>query len=339
MTMYTKSQIWGTAKHPLDHEKTPGGSSGGDAGLIAAGCSPFALGSDFAGSIRIPSFFCGLTGFMPTSDRHSINGLSCYTKVDSIHCKVFKPAIGPMGRCVDDILDAMQSLSTSKIRDYDKSVPDLPFNHALYEKTLNQEKLKIGVIKNIDEICNLEREALNAFEDAKEVFEKAGHEIVEIEIKELHKLSLACLDILFNEGMPLAYEEMLKSGDALEPNTQVLFFMYNILPKFIMTIMSKIARPFAPRHVTDTLSILSPKNVDEIALLMKFRFEKLQEFSDLFYSNNLDSLLVPGYPKPAFKMEEVRDNDIPPLHLMIFNMMHFPVGAGKIDYIFTCFDP
>ena len=52
-----------------DRERSTGGSSGGDAGLVAARCVPIALGSDIGGSIRIPSLFCGLNGFKPTQNR------------------------------------------------------------------------------------------------------------------------------------------------------------------------------------------------------------------------------------------------------------------------------
>lgn len=76
MSSFTDSQIWGTAKHYIDQSRTVGGSSGGDAGMVASGISPFALGTDFAGSIRIPSLFCGIVGFAPTMERQSIRGVS-----------------------------------------------------------------------------------------------------------------------------------------------------------------------------------------------------------------------------------------------------------------------
>jgi Asp-tRNA(Asn)/Glu-tRNA(Gln) amidotransferase A subunit family amidase len=58
--------IYGTARNPHDVNRSCGGSSGGDGGLVAAKCSPLGIGTDVGGSIRIPAAFCGVYGFKPT---------------------------------------------------------------------------------------------------------------------------------------------------------------------------------------------------------------------------------------------------------------------------------
>ena len=61
--------IYGRTNNPYDLSRTPGGSSGGEAAIIAAGGSPLGLGNDAGGSIRLPAHFCGITGIKPTSGR------------------------------------------------------------------------------------------------------------------------------------------------------------------------------------------------------------------------------------------------------------------------------
>ncbi|MBZ5633177.1 MAG: amidase [Acidobacteriia bacterium] len=61
--------IHGRTNNPYDLSRTCGGSSGGEAALIAACGSPFGLGSDAAGSVRLPAHFCGIAGIKPTSGR------------------------------------------------------------------------------------------------------------------------------------------------------------------------------------------------------------------------------------------------------------------------------
>ena len=62
----TNSPHFGAARNPWDLERTTGGSSGGSGAAVAAGLVDLALGTDTAGSIRIPAALCGVTGHRPT---------------------------------------------------------------------------------------------------------------------------------------------------------------------------------------------------------------------------------------------------------------------------------
>ena len=99
--------LFGRTNNPYDLSRTSGGSSGGEAALIAACGSPLGLGSDAAGSVRLPAAFCGIAGIKPTSGRLPRTG----------H---FPPAggwieslwqIGPMARRVEDLVTAMPLLA------------------------------------------------------------------------------------------------------------------------------------------------------------------------------------------------------------------------------------
>lgn len=65
----TDNYITGRTNNPWDLDRTPGGSSGGEAAAIASGCSAGGLGSDGGGSIRVPAHFCGIAGLKPTPGR------------------------------------------------------------------------------------------------------------------------------------------------------------------------------------------------------------------------------------------------------------------------------
>jgi fatty acid amide hydrolase len=65
----TDNPLYGRTNHPLREDRSPGGSSGGQAAIIAAGGSALGLATDIGGSIRVPATFCGLAGMKPTAGR------------------------------------------------------------------------------------------------------------------------------------------------------------------------------------------------------------------------------------------------------------------------------
>ena len=65
----TDNDVFGRTSNPYDLERTPGGSSGGAGAIVAAGGSPFDIGSDTGDSIRQPAHVCGIAGIKPTQGR------------------------------------------------------------------------------------------------------------------------------------------------------------------------------------------------------------------------------------------------------------------------------
>ena len=77
----TNSPLTGITRNPWDPSKTPGGSSGGAAAAVAAGLGPLAVGTDGAGSVRIPAAFCGNVGLKPSFGRVPAYPLSPFGSV------------------------------------------------------------------------------------------------------------------------------------------------------------------------------------------------------------------------------------------------------------------
>jgi Asp-tRNA(Asn)/Glu-tRNA(Gln) amidotransferase A subunit family amidase len=91
--------VFGRTNNPHDASRVPGGSSGGEAAAISACLSPAGIGSDLAGSIRIPAHFCGIAGFKPATGFMPSGGQF----PPSAGPYSLGSAIGPMAREVDDL--------------------------------------------------------------------------------------------------------------------------------------------------------------------------------------------------------------------------------------------
>jgi aspartyl-tRNA(Asn)/glutamyl-tRNA(Gln) amidotransferase subunit A len=99
----SQNEHYGTVPNPAAPGRLAGGSSGGSAAAIAAGDVELALGSDSAGSIRIPAAWCGIVGFKPTHGLVSVEG--CFPLAPSYD------VVGPMASSVDGCERLMRTLA------------------------------------------------------------------------------------------------------------------------------------------------------------------------------------------------------------------------------------
>jgi amidase len=113
--------IFGRTNNPYNVERTAGGSSGGEAALIAACGSPFGLGSDAAGSVRLPAHYCGIATIKPTSGRLARTG---HVPPAAGWIEMLWQ-IGPMARRVEDLWTMMPLLLGPD--GADRTVVPMPF--------------------------------------------------------------------------------------------------------------------------------------------------------------------------------------------------------------------
>jgi len=95
----TDNPLWGRSLHPSRSDRSPGGSSGGDAALVAAGVVPLAVGNDLAGSLRQPAHACGIAALLPRSSVIGDGGA-----FDTMpHVTLVRPRAGFLTRSVADL--------------------------------------------------------------------------------------------------------------------------------------------------------------------------------------------------------------------------------------------
>jgi fatty acid amide hydrolase len=103
----TDNPVWGRTNHPANPARGPGGSSGGDAALVAAGVVPLAIGTDLAGSVRQPAHACGICGLLPRTA--SLGDGGAFDTVPSLDA--VRPRAGFLARSVADLALALEALA------------------------------------------------------------------------------------------------------------------------------------------------------------------------------------------------------------------------------------
>lgn len=140
MNYETDNYVTGRTNNPWDVERTPGGSSGGEAAAIASFCSAGGIGSDGGGSVRIPAHFCGIAGLKPTPGRVSAAGhfpVIC-------HPGGLLGVAGPMARTAQDLRLMFASLAGYDDQD--------PFSAPVPLRVPVVADLRIGIMEQFGDV-------------------------------------------------------------------------------------------------------------------------------------------------------------------------------------------
>lgn len=105
--------VFGRTVNPVDRQRGPGGSSGGDAAAVAAGVVPLAFGNDLAGSIRQPAHACGIVGYVPSRGRLGTGG--AYNTMPSL--RGLSSRAGVLARTVADAVAGVEAVAGCSLRE------------------------------------------------------------------------------------------------------------------------------------------------------------------------------------------------------------------------------
>jgi Asp-tRNA(Asn)/Glu-tRNA(Gln) amidotransferase A subunit family amidase len=179
--MESTNNIYGSARNPYNKDRSSGGSSGGDGVLVALGHVNAAIGSDIAGSLRIPAFFCGIYSLNMTASRvdQSAHALpfEFIENAQNIPDGQFQIAVtmGPMTKSLKD-LEKFAEVMANYYKENPRITP-VPWNPQ------PKKAVRVGVITewdNLFELAQTNRRAMTLVTDA---LHKKGVQTVEIDMR------------------------------------------------------------------------------------------------------------------------------------------------------------
>lgn len=165
------NDIWGTTENPYVKGYTPGGSTGGESAILAYGGSRLGIGTDVAGSVRVPAHFAGIYSLKCSTGRFPKAGNNT-----SLPGQEGIPAVySPMTRTLTDLSFFLKTIINMKPWDYDYSVHPIPWREVQLPK-----KIKFGVMYN-DGVVNPSPACARALKLTVDALKQQGHEIVTFE--------------------------------------------------------------------------------------------------------------------------------------------------------------
>ena len=193
---------FGAAVNPHDPQRITGGSSSGSAAAVAAGIVPIALGTDTAGSVRVPAALCGVVGFKPTTG--SLSGSGIFPLAPSFD------TAGILSGSIADaevVWNALASNGTKHFQDPTRG-SDVTENTVITVGTLADAAAWAGSI-----------EVLNAFSRAVSVLDAVGHEIAMVSLNSEYDFGKIYNVIRAAEAYVVHQGLLAESAEAYQPKT------------------------------------------------------------------------------------------------------------------------
>jgi aspartyl-tRNA(Asn)/glutamyl-tRNA(Gln) amidotransferase subunit A len=200
-----------TTRNPWNPRHISGGSSGGAAAAVASGACMVGLGSDTAGSIRIPASLCGTVGLKPSYGRVSRRGLASLAwSLDHV---------GPLTRNVRDCALVLNTIAGSDR--FDPACLDVPVPD--YTSGLDREivGLRVGVPANYF-FDHVHHEVAAAVHQSISILRDLGAQVREVTIPYADALAAVELSILLPEASAYHQEGLRSKGDLYSPDVRLL---------------------------------------------------------------------------------------------------------------------
>ncbi|KAI9369784.1 amidase signature domain-containing protein [Aspergillus egyptiacus] len=212
----TENPLWGLTVNPRNPAFTPGGSTGGEAALLALHGSILGFGTDIGGSIRIPQSIMGSYGFKPSSGRFPYNGVPVSTEGQ----EHVPSSIGPMARDLASICYISRLVANSRPWDLDPKCPPLNWNENAFND-IQSRPMVIGLILD-DGVVKVHPSIERVLRDLVDKLQLKGHEVVNWDTSD-HQGYINLLDRYYTvDGGEDIRQDIAVAGEPFIPHVEAL---------------------------------------------------------------------------------------------------------------------
>ncbi|MBX7169020.1 MAG: amidase [Pirellulales bacterium] len=336
LAMYMESDgpLFGRTNNPWNLDRSPGGSSGGEAAILAAGGSALGLATDAGGSIRHPAHCCGVHGLKPTSGRLTQVDLPVTTvtrgerwmptNLAGLHSIL---QVGPMAREVADLELAMQVLAAPGLETTDPTVPPIPWSSSA---AIDVRQLRVGVYED-EGLFPIAPSIRRVVRSAADALRAAGADVRPFTLPDPQAATDLLVNLIFCDG-GAAFVRML--GDTkLDPRLSGLMRAVR-MPAWQRPMASVALRLFGQERLASSLKNLRNLSADGLRRRISERAEYTTRFLAAMDALELDVLIGPPHPVPAPLHGSSSYLGLTAAYTGLFNLLGMPAGvvaAGRVQ--------
>lgn len=307
----TESSYFKKTKNPWDLDRVPGGSSGGSAAVVASDMAYASLGTDTGGSIRQPASFCSVVGLKPTYGLVSRYGVVAYaSSLDQV---------GPITKNVEDAALMLNVLSGNDVKDTTSAnLEKIDYTKAIINDVKGK---KIGVLKSFVEE-GVSEDVKQSYYNSIKVLEKAGAEIVEIDLENI-KYSLPVYYILATAEA----SSNLGRYDGIRYGHRTKEFK-DLEELYVKSRTEGFGEEVQRRILLGTYVLSSGYYDAYYKRASSVRTLIIDEFKKAF--ERVDAIMIPTAPNTSFKIGEKISN---PLEMYLEDIYTVPVNIAGLPGI------
>jgi len=315
----TDNKIWGRTPNPFNHERVPGGSSGGEAAAIASGMAPMGVGTDIGGSIRVPAAFCGISGLKPTVDRWS--NLRSYTAL--MGQETIRGQWGPMARRAEDVAFLFRALDSPMHAALDPGVAPVSTPDPA---GVNLKGLKVGYYTD-DGFLAASSSVARGVEEAARLMESAGATVVPFTPPSQNELITLYYSALSSDGGATVRERL--KGDPLIDQLKMLMRSAN-MPHALRRTIAWVLGKKGEHRIERVLKAVGAKDVSIYWKLNAQRSAMRLDVLEAWDAANLDIVLCPSHATTALRHGDSADFSAAGSYSMRYNLLNLPAGVVPV---------
>jgi fatty acid amide hydrolase len=311
--MYTESDnpVYGRANNPWNVERTPGGSSGGQAAIIAAGGSALGLGTDIGGSLRIPAHYCGITSIRPTAGRTPDMGRYSVP----IGQQAVASQTGPLAREVQDLALALDLINGAQVLGDFRGV-DL-------------STLRVGVFAD-DGFFTPSPAVRRAVREAADILAAAGAKVISWQPPAPARAMGLWLGVV-TADKGRAMRRLLR-GEKADPRIGSLLKLA-ALPGFMQALVGKLAGAFGQKTLAATARSLGDGTAGGYWRTVQAQVDYQEEWRRALDRDAIDLVLYPAYGVPA--VLHGANNNLPTTgsYALLAPVLGYPTGVVMVTRV------
>ena len=211
LSFESTNDVWGRCKNPHNLSYSPGGSTGGESALLAYGGGRIGIGSDVAGSVRVPAHFSGIYSLRCSTGRWPKMGMNTSMPGQEGIPSVFSP----MTRTLEDLVYFSKSILSMKPWEYDHTVHPIEWRKSQYQQAKDKPKFRVGIMRT-DGVVPPSPACVRALEKTVSALRSAGHEVLDVSPPSPYAALVIASTLLTSDGCK-TYRSHFRTGEWNDP--------------------------------------------------------------------------------------------------------------------------